>query len=185
MANILKDFFYTGLWASGYIRSNRDPKKEPQTFPVTIRDIEIFGDVLTNQFTLSCKSVRLEWKEKKFRKMDSFKVKGSYHVDRNERGYVESVTLWMHDNPYTIKNGDCVSLPIPNGQAYFAFTSKMPKPDRNLSPAFFEHTDEQMRSILELCGDGQLQGCSVEEFSHEGMLDADLSDEFDFEALFE
>ena len=184
MATMLKDFLYTGLWASGYIWSTTDPKKEPQTLPVTIRDIEIFGDVLTNQFTLSCKRVRLEWKEKKFRTMDPFKMKGNYHVERNERGYVESVSIWVHDKSYTIKNGDCVSLPIPNGQAYFAFTSKMPKPDRNLSPAFFEQTNEQMRSILELCGHRQLQGFSVEEFPYEAM-NADLSDEFDFEALFD
>ena len=183
MAIIVRDFFYTGLWASGYIWSNPSPRDEAQSFPVFIRDIELVGDASSDKFTLFCKTVRMVANGKKFKKMDPFKIKGEYKVHRNEYRHVKSVELYIHNNVYTIKTGACVSLPIPNGEAFFCFTSNLPEPDYNLTPDFFQQTDAEKERILQGPAEDPLIDCCIEEFAVEDY--ESKHEEFDFDALFQ
>jgi len=185
MATIVRDFFYTGLWASGYIWSNPSPREEAQSFPVFIRDIELIGDESSDKFTLFCKTVRMVANGKKFKKMDPFKIKGEYKVHRNEYRHVKSVELYIHNKFYTIQTGACVSLPIPNGEAFFCFTSNLPEPDYNLTPEFFQQTDAEKQRVLQESPEyQQLVDQCLEEFPVQ-YDDESKDDEFDFETLFD
>ena len=190
----LKDCYYTGLWASGYVWSTKkelsghlsssgSAYSEPRALPVSIYDIELLCNAITGNFMISCNRYSVEEEPEKFKNLQPFTLEGPYQiVERDPLGCVKSMRLCIDSTWYTMEKGLCVSLPIPNGEAYFCFTSRLNQPRQNLTPPFFGRTDEQKYELLQSSEEEIIQSC-VHTNSDEDL--GTFPDEFDFDALFD
>lgn len=115
---------YTGVWGSGYV-------KVGDTFSrISISDI-LLVVFLDNKFKLTAKTVEAEHTFE----VDSFSLTGNATVVRDCSGTVDEILL-SHiccgstrlggRNTYSISRKACTCLPVPYGEAFFSFSSRLP-----------------------------------------------------------
>ena len=122
---------YTGVWASGYMRGK-------DTFSrVSIKDISLVVH-LDNTFNLTADTVYSEESV-----IDPFLLTGKAQVLYESNGDVGEILLsevsyknctLEHSTIFSVNRKKCTRLPIPCGEAFFCFSSRLPPIDFNFQP---------------------------------------------------
>lgn len=118
-------FLYTGVWGSGYIRVQ-------ETFSrVSIKNITFTVDT-SNRFRLRAKTIITE----DHYAMDAFCLQGNAQFLYEDNGRVREIlvsniacngNMLECDRIFTISQHRVTRLPIPYGEAFFCFSSKLPE----------------------------------------------------------
>lgn len=114
---------YTGVWASGYMRGKSAFSR------ISIKDIDLIVDI-DNRFVLRADTVEAE-----DRALAPFCLTGTAKVVYEDSGMIKEILLssvscgnvLLEDNTFSISRTKCTRLPIPFGEAFFCFSSRIPK----------------------------------------------------------
>tara|TARA_B100000902_G_scaffold22504_1_gene27145 strand:- start:560 stop:1048 length:489 start_codon:yes stop_codon:yes gene_type:complete len=134
---------YTGVWASGYMRGKSAFSR------ISITDIDLIVDI-DNRFVLRAQSVEAE-----DRTLAPFCLTGTAKVVYEDSGMVKEILLssvsydnvLLEDNTFSVTRTKCTRLPIPYGEAFFCFSSRISKPQ--LDFLSFPMVDEKVEDDLE------------------------------------
>ena len=137
---------YTGVWASGYM-------KRKDTFSrVNIKNISLVVHT-DDTFRLSAGTVYSDDND-----LESFSLTGRANITYESTGEVDEILLsgisykgstLEEETIFSISRKKCTRLPIPNGEAFFCFSSRLPPVN-----VHFEPRDEpEQPPIFDLIGD--------------------------------
>ena len=170
---------YTGVWASGYTKCK-------DTFSrVSIKNISLIVHT-DNSFRLSAGTVLSEDSN-----LSPFALTGKANILYEKTGDVSEIILSeiTHDNAtleqetlFSISRKKCTRLPIPNGEAFFCFSSRLPPVDYSFeataedeseveepaSPPFFGEEVEEMSfdEVFETLNHSSLDGTGFDADSY-------------------
>ena len=141
---------YTGVWASGYM------KRKDAFLRVSIKGISLVVHT-DNTFRLSAKDIVTENDES----VDSFALTGIAELLYEDTGNVSEVILSElsyqgrpadHATVFSISRRKCTRLPIPNGEAFFCFSSRLPHIsfESKRRETLFCDTDADIEDMAEL-----------------------------------
>jgi hypothetical protein len=141
---------YTGVWASGYM------KRKDAFLRVSIKGISLVVHT-DNTFRLSAKEVMTENDES----VDSFTLTGNAQLLYEDTGDVSEVILselTYQGRPaenatvFSISRRKCTRLPIPDGEAFFCFSSRLPHVsfESKRRELLFSDTDADMESMADM-----------------------------------
>lgn len=152
---------YTGVWASGYMRRK-------DTFArVSIKDISLVVH-LDNTFNLTADTVYSEESV-----VDPFLLTGKAQVLYESNGDVGEILLsevsyknctLEHSTIFSVNRKKCTRLPIPYGEAFFCFSSRLPPIDFNFQ------SREEPHAVVHL--NNSSDGEDIEEMSFEDLFDS-------------
>jgi len=134
---------YTGVWGSGYMRGKSAFSR------ISIKDIDLVVDI-DNRFVLRAETVETE-----DRSLAPFCLTGTAEVVYEDSGMVKEILLssvsydnvLLEDNTFSVTRTKCTRLPIPYGEAFFCFSSRIHKPQLDflsLPVVDEEHADHQI-----------------------------------------
>lgn len=157
---------YTGVWASGYM------KRKDTFLRVNIKNISLVVHT-DNSFRLSAGTVYSDDSN-----LEAFSLTGIANVTYQSTGEVDEILLsgisykgctLEEEKIFSISRRKCTRLPIPNGEAFFCFSSRLPPVNFH-----FEPRNEPELPIFDILGDPlEEQG----EMSFDDVFDAfDASD---------
>ena len=136
---------YTGVWASGYM-------KHKDTFSrVNIKNISLVVHT-DDTFRLSAGTVYSDDSN-----LEAFSLTGRANVTYESTGEVDEILLsgisykgcrLEEETIFSINRKRCTRLPIPNGEAFFCFSSRLPPVN-----VHFEPRDEPEVPIFDIIGD--------------------------------
>lgn len=155
---------YTGVWAAGYSKHKHDFLR------LTMKNINltVFTD---NTFALKVLKVNSEGLT-----LAPFCISGKAQILYNPCGDVDEILIseLSHDGNviddtqiYSISKTKCTRLPIPNGEAFFCFSSRLPSVDFRC----FETVSETESP--------------KEDFSYDDPMPSSSLDEMDFDEVFD
>ena len=167
--------FYTGVWATGYRKIKDDFLR------LTMKNINlsVFAD---NTFSLKVADVVSEGLT-----MSAFIMTGKADILYTSCGDVDEIVVYdiSHDgavldnqHTFSISKKKCTRLPIPEGEAFFCFSSRLPAPDAQALASSVPVVDFQ-------CFESFAESQSPEEFSYDCPTPSRGLDDFQFDDLFE
>lgn len=118
-------FLYTGVWGSGYVKIRESFSR------VSIKDITFTVDI-DNRCQLMAKTIITEGNSA----MDAFALFGKAQFLYEDNGRVREIlvsdiscngNMLEGDRIFTISQHHVTRLPIPFGEAFFCFSSKLPE----------------------------------------------------------
>lgn len=166
---------YTGVWATGYRKIKADFLR------LTMKNISltVFSD---NTFSLKVADVVSEGLT-----LSAFVINGKADILYTSCGDVDEIVVCeiTHDgkvldneHTFSISKKKCTRLPIPEGEAFFCFSSRLPLPDGKALSSSVPVVDFQ---CLESFSEPQ----SPEEFSYDCPTPSSGFDDFQFDDVFE
>lgn len=164
---------YTGVWASGYTKCK-------DTFSrVNIKNITLIVNT-DNSFKLSAGIVVSEEESN----LSPFALIGKANVIYENTGDISEILLseisynnatLEHDTIFSVSRKKCTRLPIPNGEAFFCFSSRLPpvnysfkRPEKDTAvETFFGEDVEEMSfdEVFEAFNSPDVEGIDTDYFS--------------------